>query len=130
VMDRRETESFRGTGRYLAGARASLPFALATLMLGISFGALARSLGWGIVAPIVFSVVAFSGSAQFAVAAVLGAGAGRSLRSSPPCCSTRAPGLWASPSPLTSRVDHSGAHSKGPNLHPPILLSDDVAPLG
>jgi predicted branched-subunit amino acid permease len=75
VMDGRETESFRGTGRYLAGARASLPFALATLMLGISFGALARSLGWGIVAPIVFSVVAFSGSAQFAVAAVLGAGA-------------------------------------------------------
>jgi 4-azaleucine resistance transporter AzlC len=62
--------------RYLAGARASLPFALATLVLGISFGVLARSLGWGIVAPIVFSVIAFSGSAQFAVAAVLGAGGG------------------------------------------------------
>ncbi len=61
---------------YLAGARASLPFALATLVLGISFGVLARSLGWGIVAPIVFSVIAFSGSAQFAVAAVLGAGGG------------------------------------------------------
>jgi 4-azaleucine resistance transporter AzlC len=63
-------------GRYLAGARASLPFALATLVLGISFGVLARSLGWGILAPIVFSVIAFSGSAQFAVAAVLGAGGG------------------------------------------------------
>jgi 4-azaleucine resistance transporter AzlC len=37
---------------------------------------LARSLGWGIVAPIVFSVITFSGSAQFAVAAVLGAGGG------------------------------------------------------
>ncbi len=45
-------------------------------MLGLSFGVLARSLGWGTVAPIIFSVVAFSGSAQFAVAAVLGIGGG------------------------------------------------------
>jgi 4-azaleucine resistance transporter AzlC len=65
-----------GGERYRAGARAALPFAVATLVLGISFGVLARSLGWGIVAPIVFSVIAFSGSAQFAVAAVLGAGGG------------------------------------------------------
>src|ERR671926_1209287 len=69
-------ESEHGGGVYLAGARAGLPFALATLVLGISFGVLARSLGWGIVAPIVFSVIAFSGSAQFAVVAVLGAGGG------------------------------------------------------
>jgi 4-azaleucine resistance transporter AzlC len=66
----------RDGGDYLAGARAGLPFALATLVLGISFGVLARSLGWGVVAPIVFSVIAFSGSAQFAVVAVLGAGGG------------------------------------------------------
>jgi 4-azaleucine resistance transporter AzlC len=51
-----------------------VPFVLATVALGISFGVLARSLGWGVVAPIVFSIAAFSGSAQFAVAAVLGAG--------------------------------------------------------
>jgi 4-azaleucine resistance transporter AzlC len=76
VMDVMESESSRSAGPYLAGARASVPFALATLVLGISFGVLARSLGWGIVAPIVFSVIAFSGSAQFAVAAVLGAGGG------------------------------------------------------
>ena len=63
-------------GPYLAGARASVPFALATLVLGVSFGVLARSLGWGVVAPVAFSVIAFSGSAQFAVAAVLGAGGG------------------------------------------------------
>jgi 4-azaleucine resistance transporter AzlC len=69
-------EGPKNAGPYLAGARASVPFALATLVLGISFGVLARSLGWGIVAPIVFSVIAFSGSAQFAVAAVLGAGGG------------------------------------------------------
>ena len=62
--------------RYFAGARAGLPFALATLVLGISFGVLARSLGWGTLAPIVFSIIAFSGSAQFAVASVLGSGGG------------------------------------------------------
>ena len=70
------SEGKRGSGVYLAGARAALPFALATFVLGISFGVLARSLGWGIVAPIVFSVIAFSGSAQFAVASVLGSGGG------------------------------------------------------
>src|SRR5215203_4050204 len=61
---------------YVGGARAALPFALATFALGISFGVLARSLGWGVVAPVVFSLITFSGSAQFAVAAVLGAGGG------------------------------------------------------
>jgi 4-azaleucine resistance transporter AzlC len=76
VMDVMQGERPKNAGPYLAGARASVPFALATLVLGISFGVLARSLGWGIVAPIVFSVIAFSGSAQFAVAAVLGAGGG------------------------------------------------------
>ncbi len=44
--------------------------------VAISFGVLARSLGWGVLAPIVFSVITFSASAQFAVAAVLGAGGG------------------------------------------------------
>src|ERR687884_2099841 len=70
------SEREHGGGVYLAGAWAALPFALATFVLGISFGVLARSLGWGVVAPIVFSVIAFSGSAQFAVVAVLGAGGG------------------------------------------------------
>ncbi len=70
------SEGERGSGVYLAGARAALPFALATFVLGISFGVLARSLGWGTLAPIVFSVIAFSGSAQFAVASVLGSGGG------------------------------------------------------
>src|SRR3712207_9071524 len=71
-----EEKRAAGSELYLAGARASLPFALATLVLGISFGVLARSLGWGTLAPIVFSIIAFSGSAQFAVAAVLGGGGG------------------------------------------------------
>ena len=66
----------RDPGAYLAGARAAVPFALVTLVVGISFGILARSLGWGIVAPIAFSVIAASASAQFAVAVVLASGGG------------------------------------------------------
>ena len=53
-----------------------LPLALATGVMGISFGILAYTSGWGMVAPIVFSVVAFSGTAQFAVVSVLGGGGG------------------------------------------------------
>ena len=53
-----------------------LPLALATGVMGISFGVLAYSLNWGVVAPIVFSVITFSGTAQFAVASVLGGGGG------------------------------------------------------
>jgi 4-azaleucine resistance transporter AzlC len=49
-------------------------FALPAFVLAVSFGVLARTLGWGVVAPIVSSVFVFSGSAQFAVANVLGAG--------------------------------------------------------
>lgn len=75
-MEETDSRSARNGNPYLAGGRASVPFAIATFVLGVSFGVLARSLGWGIVAPIVFSVIAFSGSAQFAVAAVLGAGGG------------------------------------------------------
>lgn len=61
---------------YRAGVRAALPFVLPTLVLGISFGVLARTLGWGPVAPIAASLLIFSGSAQFAIASVLGAGGG------------------------------------------------------
>ena len=63
-------------GGYLAGVRAGLPFALVVGVVAFSFGVLARSLGWGVLAPIVFSVATFSVTAQFAVAAVLGAGSG------------------------------------------------------
>src|SRR3954466_10890904 len=70
------SERERGGGVYLAGARAGVPFTLATFVLGISFGVLARALGWGVVAPIVFSVITFSGTAQFAVVSVLGGGGG------------------------------------------------------
>ena len=62
--------------RFRAGLRAGLVFALPGAVLGLSFGVLAVDLGWGALAPIVMSVVVFSGSAQFAVASVLGGGGG------------------------------------------------------
>jgi 4-azaleucine resistance transporter AzlC len=59
---------------FRTGIRAGLAFALPTFVLAVSFGVLARTLGWGVVAPVVFSAFVFSGSAQFAVADVLDAG--------------------------------------------------------
>jgi branched chain amino acid efflux pump len=58
-----------------AGLRAGLPYGVASLLLGLSFGVLARPL-MGPVATIVMSVVVFAGSAQFAALAVLSAGGG------------------------------------------------------
>jgi 4-azaleucine resistance transporter AzlC len=55
------------------GARKVLPFSIAVLGFGISFGVLARPV-MGPVAPIVMSAVTFAGSAQFAAASILSAG--------------------------------------------------------
>ena len=58
-----------------AGARAGLPFALAALLLAISFGVLAEPvMGGG--AALAMSAFVFAGSAQFGSTAVLGAGGG------------------------------------------------------
>jgi 4-azaleucine resistance transporter AzlC len=59
----------------LAGLRAGLPYGAASLLLGLSFGILARPL-MGPVAAIVMSAIVFAGSAQFAALAVLSAGGG------------------------------------------------------
>ena len=56
-----------------AGIRRGLPFGIAVFAISVSFGVLARPLmGW--LAPIVMSIVVFSGSAQFGALAVLTAG--------------------------------------------------------
>jgi 4-azaleucine resistance transporter AzlC len=81
-------EEYRGTGAGLpaadglpardglrAGARAAIPYGMASLLLGFSFGVLARPV-MGPVPAIVMSVVVFAGSAQFAALAVLSAGGG------------------------------------------------------
>jgi 4-azaleucine resistance transporter AzlC len=59
---------------FRAGLRAGGAIALPVFLIAVSFGVLARDLGWGVLAPIVASTVVFSGSAQFALADVLAAG--------------------------------------------------------
>ncbi|MGH2981327.1 MAG: AzlC family ABC transporter permease [Solirubrobacterales bacterium] len=60
-------------GRFRAGVRAGIPFAAAALLLGVSFGVIARPvIGSG--ATIVMSAIVFAGSSQFAATAVLAAG--------------------------------------------------------
>ena len=63
-------------GRVIDGIRAGAPIGVAAVVFGISFGVLARSAGMGSVAPVVMSATTFGGSAQFAVASILGAGGG------------------------------------------------------
>lgn len=57
------------------GLRIGIPYAMASSLLGLSFGVLARPV-MGAVAAIVMSVIVFAGSAQFAALAVLSAGGG------------------------------------------------------
>ncbi|MCE7010875.1 AzlC family ABC transporter permease [Kibdelosporangium philippinense] len=64
---------------YAAGVRVGLGVGVPTFVLGVTFGAFAHSLGWGILAPVVCSLVVFSGSAQFALATSLAGGGGIGL---------------------------------------------------
>jgi branched chain amino acid efflux pump len=61
--------------RLRAGIRRGLPFGVAVFAIAVSFGVLARPL-MGVVAPIVMSIVVFSGAAQFGSLAILAAGGG------------------------------------------------------
>ena len=56
------------------GLRRSAGLAGSTFVLGVTFGALAHAHGWGLGAPVVASLAIFSGSAQFALLAVLSGG--------------------------------------------------------
>jgi 4-azaleucine resistance transporter AzlC len=64
-----------GHGSFASGVRAGVPYALASGLVGLSFGVLARPV-MGPVAAIVMSITVFAGSAQFAALAVLSAGGG------------------------------------------------------
>ena len=59
-----------------AGLRAGLPYAIAGLLLSLSFGVLARDAGFPALAAIAFSAIVFAGSAQFAATAIVAAGGG------------------------------------------------------
>jgi 4-azaleucine resistance transporter AzlC len=54
--------------------RAGLPFAIASVVLSLSFGVVARGAGFSAVAAIVMSAIVYAGSAQFAAVAILSAG--------------------------------------------------------
>jgi 4-azaleucine resistance transporter AzlC len=62
-----------GSYSFAQGARKVLPFSIAVLGFGMSFGVLARPT-MGPVAPIVMSLTTFAGSAQFAAASILAGG--------------------------------------------------------
>jgi len=57
------------------GASVAIPFAIASFLIGVSFGIVARPV-MGVAAPIVMSAVVFAGSSQFGALAVLAAGGG------------------------------------------------------
>lgn len=52
--------------------RPVLPVAAADLADGMAFGALAASVGMGVLAPVAMSLLVFSGSAQYGAVAVIG----------------------------------------------------------
>jgi 4-azaleucine resistance transporter AzlC len=60
--------------RYVVGARAVAPLALAAASFGAAFGVLAETAGMGVLAPLVMSATTFAGAAQFAAASVLDEG--------------------------------------------------------
>ncbi|MET0237837.1 MAG: AzlC family ABC transporter permease [Kibdelosporangium sp.] len=64
---------------YAAGVRVGLGVGIPTFVMGVTFGALAHSLGWGTLAPVLCSLLVFSGSAQFALATSLAGGGGVAL---------------------------------------------------
>lgn len=63
----------RGHSDIRAGMRAAVPVALPTLALGVSFGLVAKPV-MGTIAPVVMSVLIFSGGAQFAALGILASG--------------------------------------------------------
>lgn len=61
---------------FRAGLRAGVPFGAVALVLSLSFGVLAREIGFSAVGAVVMSAIVFAGSAQFAVVSILAGGGG------------------------------------------------------
>jgi 4-azaleucine resistance transporter AzlC len=59
---------------FVDGVRLGVGPAAAAFVLALSFGATASIAGWGLLLPVLFSMLAFSGSAQFALLTTLPAG--------------------------------------------------------
>src|ERR1044071_2873235 len=67
------TASAKGSS-YAEGARRAWPLAVAVGGFGLTYGVLAREAGFTSVATILFSVLTFAGSAQFAAVSIVGDG--------------------------------------------------------
>ena len=63
-----------GGSAFTGGLRLGIGPGAATFVLGISFGAAAVTAGWGLLLPVVSSMLTFSGSAQFTLATTLPTG--------------------------------------------------------
>src|SRR5256885_1403337 len=61
---------------FLAGVRVGSGLAAAAFIMAVTFGATVRAQGWGLLAPVICSLVVFSGSAQFTLATALAGGGG------------------------------------------------------
>lgn len=59
---------------YAEGARRAWPLAVAVGGFGLTYGVLAREAGFSSVAAVVFSILTFAGSAQFAAVSIVGDG--------------------------------------------------------
>ena len=55
---------------------AAIPFAIVAVVLAVSFGVLAREIGFSALGAVVMSAIVFAGSAQFAVVSILAGGGG------------------------------------------------------
>ncbi|MGW0607192.1 AzlC family ABC transporter permease [Streptomyces sp. NPDC002640] len=77
-MDSPRTADAAASARagFVSGLRTGSGLAAAAFLLAVSFGAVSASQGWGHLAPVICSMVVFSGSAQFALLATLGSGGG------------------------------------------------------
>lgn len=64
----------RNASSLRAGVRLGLGAAAPVFVVGLTFGAAAAEAGWGTVVPTVFSMLAFSGSAQLTLLAALSSG--------------------------------------------------------
>ena len=59
---------------FVDGVRAGVPFAIAGVLLSVSFAVVAEGAGLSGLAAVIFSAIVFAGSAQFAAVAIIAAG--------------------------------------------------------
>ena len=77
VNDDREAPTPGGRGArqgFTEGLRVGVGPGAAAFVLALAYGSAAATAGWGVAAPVLFSVFAFSGSAQFTALAALSGG--------------------------------------------------------